>query len=719
MTASTSTNRSKGMLVTIEQPLVVSNTNSFGETYVVASGGAGATGVDARGGITLSPGDYNPERIQIDESARSTRPITPTTARATPVRRHRHQSATASTATRCWSPPIVTIDQRRHPRAQETTGLAGDRDHLTDRQLQCRESRPGDGPAKFNMLAAQHRLQSRRAGHHRACRRSRTPTAPATACSDLSGAVTAQAADRRDRRDRRPALCLYRDRADRRRTRPAASRAAISATAISTTSTGSPMSTGSAHLIEDPAYQRQPQAAGRRLRLQRPDRRADQRPLHLARSAATRCGAPTSRRATRATPRAPPRADGGRRLCQQRAGDRSVSCTSACSAISTASISRGAVGSDRGERADRPPPAQSRPRSATPTMFDGNAQAIDHQIVSGGLLRRRAVRRRSISTPSSHNPSRPTDHDPTVGRFFIEHPNEAPTDLALDQLGRRECAGGDARRHGQRRRSRQRHADLYPGRRCRRPVRARSRHRRADHHRRVRLRGDVRASASPSAPPIPTASASTGPSRSPSTTSTRRRPTSPSTMRRSTRMRRPERWSATVSAERSRRRHADLHAASTMPAAASRSTLDRRADHHRRVRLRGGAGLQRHRPRRPTPTASASTGPSRSPSTTSTRRRPRMAMRSRSTRTRPRANLWTTLLANDSDPDAGNTLSILSVDTTGTQGHVLFDAGTQSLRYVADADAFDALATGRHRGRPFHLHRDRRPRPHQHRDGRR
>jgi VCBS repeat-containing protein len=57
-------------------------------------------------------------------------------------------------------------------------------------------------------------------------------------------------------------------------------------------------------------------------------------------------------------------------------------------------------------------------------------------------------------------------------------------------------------------------------------------------------------------------------------------------------------------------------------------------------------------------------------------------------------NLWTSLLANDSDPDAGTHLTIASVDTTGTLGHVLFDAGTQSVRYVADADAFDALPTG-------------------------
>jgi VCBS repeat-containing protein len=57
-------------------------------------------------------------------------------------------------------------------------------------------------------------------------------------------------------------------------------------------------------------------------------------------------------------------------------------------------------------------------------------------------------------------------------------------------------------------------------------------------------------------------------------------------------------------------------------------------------------------------------------------------------------NLWSSLLANDSDPDAGDHLSIASVNTAGTLGHVLFDAATQSLRYVADNDSFDALPPG-------------------------
>lgn len=58
------------------------------------------------------------------------------------------------------------------------------------------------------------------------------------------------------------------------------------------------------------------------------------------------------------------------------------------------------------------------------------------------------------------------------------------------------------------------------------------------------------------------------------------------------------------------------------------------------------------------------------------------------------ANLWATLLGNDSDPDAGQTLKISAVDTSATLGSVIFDAATQSLKYVANADAFDALAPG-------------------------
>ena len=57
-------------------------------------------------------------------------------------------------------------------------------------------------------------------------------------------------------------------------------------------------------------------------------------------------------------------------------------------------------------------------------------------------------------------------------------------------------------------------------------------------------------------------------------------------------------------------------------------------------------------------------------------------------------NLWTQLLGNDFDVDAGDTLSISAVDGSNSLGSLLFDAATQSLRYVADHDSFDALAPG-------------------------
>ena len=58
------------------------------------------------------------------------------------------------------------------------------------------------------------------------------------------------------------------------------------------------------------------------------------------------------------------------------------------------------------------------------------------------------------------------------------------------------------------------------------------------------------------------------------------------------------------------------------------------------------------------------------------------------------ANLYDLLLGNDADPDAGTTLSIGAVNGSGTLGSLVFDAASRTLRYVADADAFDGLALG-------------------------
>ena len=55
----------EGMRVTVRAPRVVADINANGETYVVASMGVGATGLNSRGGMTISAGDVNPETIKI------------------------------------------------------------------------------------------------------------------------------------------------------------------------------------------------------------------------------------------------------------------------------------------------------------------------------------------------------------------------------------------------------------------------------------------------------------------------------------------------------------------------------------------------------------------------------------------------------------------------------------------------------------------------------
>jgi len=56
----------EGMRVRVDGAVAMAPSNRFGEIFALLDGGAGATGRNARGGITLRPGDFNPERIQID-----------------------------------------------------------------------------------------------------------------------------------------------------------------------------------------------------------------------------------------------------------------------------------------------------------------------------------------------------------------------------------------------------------------------------------------------------------------------------------------------------------------------------------------------------------------------------------------------------------------------------------------------------------------------------
>ena len=58
----------EGMLVQVNNPVVVGPTNNLGEFYVLPDNGANATGRTNRGGIAISATDFNPERIQIDDT---------------------------------------------------------------------------------------------------------------------------------------------------------------------------------------------------------------------------------------------------------------------------------------------------------------------------------------------------------------------------------------------------------------------------------------------------------------------------------------------------------------------------------------------------------------------------------------------------------------------------------------------------------------------------
>lgn len=57
----------EGMLVQVNGAVVISSTSRYGEVWVLADGGQDATNRNRRGGVTLSAEDQNPERLQVDD----------------------------------------------------------------------------------------------------------------------------------------------------------------------------------------------------------------------------------------------------------------------------------------------------------------------------------------------------------------------------------------------------------------------------------------------------------------------------------------------------------------------------------------------------------------------------------------------------------------------------------------------------------------------------
>jgi predicted extracellular nuclease len=147
----------EGMRVTIDAPIVTSPTNSFGETFVVASGGTGSTGLNSRGGMTISGNtnnfdDYNPERIQIDDDSGLFAGFTPNftqgdrLSNVTGILSYNFQNYELLVT----EAVTITTDVGALPR--EITTLTGSENRLSMATYNVENLDPGDG--KFNILAA-------------------------------------------------------------------------------------------------------------------------------------------------------------------------------------------------------------------------------------------------------------------------------------------------------------------------------------------------------------------------------------------------------------------------------------------------------------------------------------------------------------------------------------------------------------------------------------
>lgn len=141
----------EGMLVRVDDAQVVSPTNSFGEIWVLPEGGAGASGLTPRGGILVSEGDFNPERLQLDNLlASQTLPSVDVGARLDPVTGV-IDYAFGNFELRTLTTPTVAQPSTLE---REVTALTPGAGQLTVGTFNVENLDPADGAAKFDALAA-------------------------------------------------------------------------------------------------------------------------------------------------------------------------------------------------------------------------------------------------------------------------------------------------------------------------------------------------------------------------------------------------------------------------------------------------------------------------------------------------------------------------------------------------------------------------------------
>ena len=140
----------EGMLVQINNPVTISPTNNFGEIWILPDNGANATGRTTRGGSLISPTDFNPERIQIDDTlfASGTSPLVNVGATLNTI------SGVVDYSFNNYEvlPTSLTLNSPGSLN-KETTNLAGDSNNLTVATFNVENLDPGDGDTQFNNIA--------------------------------------------------------------------------------------------------------------------------------------------------------------------------------------------------------------------------------------------------------------------------------------------------------------------------------------------------------------------------------------------------------------------------------------------------------------------------------------------------------------------------------------------------------------------------------------
>ncbi len=141
----------ESMLVQVNNAIAVGPTNNFGEIPVLADNGANAGTRTARGGIVIQPGDFNPERIIIDDTIISSEPQVNVGDRFNgAIVGVLDYSFSNFKLLNTQALPTVTSGGLQ----REVTNLTASANQLTVATFNVENLDPSDGAAQFNALAS-------------------------------------------------------------------------------------------------------------------------------------------------------------------------------------------------------------------------------------------------------------------------------------------------------------------------------------------------------------------------------------------------------------------------------------------------------------------------------------------------------------------------------------------------------------------------------------